>query len=121
MTKKTALNAVKKINVEDLPVFDVSNYLSDDEEMALYALDQLGVDKHGLDDMDRRILKLMFEKYQGGPVGIETMASALGEEAETLEEVYEPYLIQEGFLQKTLRGRVLTDYCKQLRLIDDKV
>lgn len=91
-----------------------------DEKMALYALDQLGVDKHGLDDMDRRILKLMSEKYQGGPVGIETMAAALGEEAETLEEVYEPYLIQEGFLQKTLRGRILTDYCKQLNLLENK-
>jgi holliday junction DNA helicase RuvB len=89
-------------------------------EMALYALDQLGVDKFGLDDMDRRILRLMAEKYQGGPVGIETMAAALGEDAETLEEVYEPYLIQEGFLQKTLRGRVLTDYCKKLNLLDEK-
>ena len=91
-----------------------------DEKMALYALDQLGVDKHGLDDMDRRILRLMSEKYEGGPVGIETLAAALGEEAETLEEVYEPYLIQEGFLQKTLRGRVLTEYCKKMGLLEEK-
>ncbi len=85
-------------------------------EIAVYALDQLGVDKHGLDEMDRRILKLMAEKYEGGPVGIDTMAAALGEERETLEEVYEPFLIQEGFIQKTPRGRVLTAFSKQQKL-----
>lgn len=83
-------------------------------ELAIYALDQLGVDKNGLDEMDRRILKVIFEKYDGGPVGIETLSAALGEEAETLEEVYEPFLIQEGFIQKTPRGRVLTAFSKQL-------
>lgn len=87
-----------------------------DHDIAIYALDQLGVDKNGLDDMDRRILKLMAEKYDGGPVGIDTIASALGEERETLEEVYEPFLIQEGFIQKTPRGRVLTQYSKQVSL-----
>lgn len=86
------------------------------KKIALYALDQLGVDKHGLDDMDRRILKLMLDKYEGGPVGIETMAAALGEDRETLEEVYEPFLIQEGLIQKTPRGRTLTNYSKQLDL-----
>lgn len=86
------------------------------KDIALYALDQLGVDKYGLDDMDRRILKLMSEKYDGGPVGIDTMASALGEERETLEEVYEPFLIQEGYIQKTPRGRVLTSFSKQITL-----
>ena len=85
-------------------------------ELAIYALDQLGVDKNGLDEMDRRILKVIFEKYDGGPVGIETLSAALGEEAETLEEVYEPFLIQEGFIQKTPRGRVLTAFSKQLDL-----
>ncbi len=84
------------------------------QELSIYALDQLGVDKNGLDEMDRRILKIIFEKYDGGPVGIETLSSALGEEAETLEEVYEPFLIQEGFIQKTSRGRVLTAFSKQL-------
>lgn len=84
------------------------------EEIALYALDQLGVDKFGLDDMDRRILKIIAEKYEGGPVGIETLAAALGEERETLEEVYEPYLIQEGYLQKTARGRTLTQFSKKV-------
>lgn len=85
-------------------------------KLALYALDQLGVDKNGLDDMDRRILKLMSDKYEGGPVGIETMAAALGEDRETLEEVYEPFLIQEGFIQKTPRGRMLTQFAKQMDL-----
>lgn len=82
-------------------------------EIATYALDQLGVDQHGLDLMDRRILSLIHEKYAGGPVGIDTLAAALSEESDTLEEVYEPYLIQEGFLQKTQRGRMLTDFAKR--------
>lgn len=81
--------------------------------IAAYALDQLGVDHFGLDLMDRRILSLIREKYDGGPVGIETLAAALSEEKDTLEEVYEPYLIQEGLLQKTQRGRVLTDFAKK--------
>lgn len=87
------------------------------KDLAQYALDQLGVDKNGLDEMDRRILKIIAEKYDGGPVGIETLSSALGEEAETLEEVYEPYLIQEGFIQKTPRGRMLTAFSKQISLL----
>lgn len=86
------------------------------KEITVYALDQLGVDKNGLDEMDRRILKIIAEKYEGGPVGIETLSAALGEESETLEEVYEPFLIQEGFIQKTPRGRVLTNYSRQLGL-----
>lgn len=87
------------------------------EDLAIYALDQLGVDKNGLDEMDRRILRIILEKYDGGPVGIETLSAALGEEVETLEEVYEPFLIQEGFIQKTPRGRVLTTFAKQLELL----
>lgn len=86
------------------------------KDLATYALDQLGVDKNGLDEMDRRILKIIAEKYEGGPVGIETLSAALGEESETLEEVYEPFLIQEGFIQKTSRGRVLTNFSKQITL-----
>jgi holliday junction DNA helicase RuvB len=89
-----------------------------DISLARFALDQLGVDKNGLDEMDRRILKVISEKYDGGPVGIETLSAALGEESETLEEVYEPFLIQEGFIQKTPRGRVLTQYSKQLNLLE---
>lgn len=83
-----------------------------DGEMARFALDQLGVDANGLDQMDRRILFLMKEKYAGGPVGIDTLAAALSEEKDSLEEVYEPFLIQEGFIQKTQRGRVLTEFAK---------
>ncbi|MCK6600133.1 MAG: Holliday junction branch migration DNA helicase RuvB [Bdellovibrionaceae bacterium] len=83
------------------------------ETLAHEALDKLGVDKLGLDFMDRKILTLIHEKYNDGPVGIETMSAALSEEKDTLEEVYEPYLIQEGLIQKTQRGRVLTDYAKK--------
>ena len=73
-----------------------------------HALRALNVDEHGLDDMDNRILSTIIEKFKGGPVGITTIATAVGEEAGTLEEVYEPFLIQEGFLQRTPRGREVT-------------
>lgn len=74
--------------------------------IAQFALEQLEVDHKGLDDMDRRILNFIIEKFDGGPVGVETMAAALSEEKNTLEDVYEPFLIKEGFLKKTPRGRV---------------
>jgi Holliday junction DNA helicase RuvB len=77
-------------------------------ELASYALDQLEVDQLGLDHMDRKILTLIYEKFGGGPVGIETLASALSEESDTIEEVYEPFLIQEGLIAKTPRGRTIT-------------
>lgn len=80
-----------------------------DGELARYGLDRLEVDQLGLDNMDRRILHLIHHKFQGGPVGIDTMAAALSEESDTLEEVYEPFLIQEGLLLKTPRGRVITE------------
>ncbi len=83
------------------------------EDIASYALNQLGVDQMGLDPMDRRILELIENKFQGGPVGIETIAAALSEESDTIEEVYEPFLIQEGLLNKTQRGRVITELAKQ--------
>ena len=79
--------------------------------VASYALHELEVDEHGLDDMDKRIILAIIEKYGGGPVGINTLAVAVGEEAGTIEEVYEPYLIQEGFIQRTPRGREATDLC----------
>ncbi len=66
------------------------------------------VDEHGLDDMDNKILMTIIDKFKGGPVGITTIATAVGEEAGTIEEVYEPFLIQEGFLQRTPRGREVT-------------
>lgn len=68
-----------------------------------HSLKALNVDKHGLDEMDNRILHTIIEKFKGGPVGITTIATAVGEEVGTLEEVYEPFLIQEGFLQRTSR------------------
>ena len=73
-----------------------------------HAWKALNVDKHGLDEMDNRILSTIIEKFKGGPVGITTIATAVGEETGTLEEVYEPFLIQEGFLQRTARGREAT-------------
>jgi Holliday junction DNA helicase RuvB len=72
------------------------------------ALGRLNVDEFGLDDMDARILKTIIEKFSGGPVGLGTVAVAVGEDAGTLEEVYEPYLIQQGYLERTPRGRVAT-------------
>lgn len=78
-------------------------------QIAQFALNQMGVDQLGLDSMDRRILDLIGNKFAGGPVGIETMAAALSEDSGTLEEVYEPFLIQEGLIQKTQKGRIITD------------
>lgn len=78
-------------------------------EVAEYALKQLEVDEAGLDEMDKRILLAIIEKYRGGPVGVNTLAVAVGEEPGTIEEVYEPYLIQEGFLKRTPRGREATE------------
>jgi Holliday junction DNA helicase RuvB len=80
-----------------------------DAKLADFALNELEVDQLGLDDMDRRILTLIQDKFAGGPVGIDTLSSALSEEVDTLEEVYEPFLLQEGLLQKTPRGRVITE------------
>src|ERR1700754_1220453 len=79
-----------------------------DTAIAKYALNALNVDQHGLDEMDNRILSAIIEKFKGGPVGLTTIATAVGEETGTLEEVYEPFLIQEGFLQRTPRGREVT-------------
>ena len=92
-------------------VRDFAQVLNDGEidlGITQHALKALNVDEHGLDDMDNRILSTIIEKFKGGPVGITTIATAVGEEAGTLEEVYEPFLIQEGFLQRTPRGREVT-------------
>ena len=78
------------------------------EKVANYALDLLDVDKYGLDHIDRRILLTMIEKFQGGPVGLDTLAASISEDAGTLEDVYEPYLLKNGFIQRTPRGRVVT-------------
>ncbi len=92
-------------------VRDFAQVLNDgnlDLGITQHALKALNVDEHGLDDMDNRILGTIIDKFKGGPVGITTIATAVGEEAGTLEEVYEPFLIQEGFLQRTPRGREVT-------------
>ncbi len=78
------------------------------KKVAAAALELLEIDSNGLDEMDKRILKLMADSYKGGPVGISTVAVAVNEEADTIEEVHEPFLIQEGFIQRTAQGRILT-------------
>ena len=80
------------------------------EEMADRALNMLNVDQHGFDHMDRRMLLAMLEKFGGGPVGVDSLAAAISEERDTIEDVLEPYLIQQGFVMRTPRGRVLTDH-----------
>ncbi len=80
-----------------------------DKAIAQIALKALDVDENGLDEMDNRILSTIIEKFKGGPVGITTIATAVGEEAETIEEVYEPFLIQEGYIKRTSRGRETTE------------
>jgi Holliday junction DNA helicase RuvB len=79
------------------------------KEITQFALDALNVDKHGLDEMDNRILRTIIEKFKGGPVGLTTVATAVGEEAGTIEEVYEPFLIMEGYISRTPRGRQATE------------
>ncbi|WP_324719987.1 Holliday junction branch migration DNA helicase RuvB [Salinimicrobium sp. HB62] len=80
-----------------------------DIEIAKYSLKALNVDAHGLDEMDNKILTTIIDKFKGGPVGITTLATAVSESAETIEEVYEPFLIQQGFIQRTPRGREVTE------------
>jgi Holliday junction DNA helicase RuvB len=80
-----------------------------DLPIAKYALEALNIDSHGLDEIDNRILTTMIDKFNGGPVGLGTIATALGEDSGTLEEVYEPFLIKEGFIKRTPRGREATD------------
>jgi Holliday junction DNA helicase RuvB len=80
-----------------------------DMEISMYSLSALNVDKNGLDEMDNKILTTIIEKFKGGPVGISTISTAVGEDAGTIEEVYEPFLIQEGYLMRTPRGREATE------------
>jgi Holliday junction DNA helicase RuvB len=80
-----------------------------DLAIAHHALSALNVDQHGLDEMDNRILSAIIDKFKGGPVGITTISTAVGEEAGTIEEVYEPFLIKEGYLKRTPRGREATE------------
>jgi Holliday junction DNA helicase RuvB len=80
-----------------------------DIKIAKFALKALNVDAHGLDEMDNKILTTIIDKFKGGPVGITTIATAVSESTETIEEVYEPFLIQQGFIMRTPRGREVTE------------
>jgi len=80
-----------------------------DLEITRYSLEALNIDKHGLDEMDNRILRTIIEKFRGGPVGLNNVATAVGEESGTIEEVYEPFLIKEGYIKRTPRGREATE------------
>ena len=97
--------------VRDFAQVKYDGYIT--EDVANYALDLLDVDKFGLDHIDRNILITMIEKFQGGPVGLETLAASISEDAGTLEDVYEPYLLKNGFIQRTPRGRVVTELAYQ--------
>ena len=93
--------------VRDFAQVKYDGYIT--EEVADYALDLLDVDKEGLDQTDRGILLAMIGKFGGGPVGLETLAASIGEDPGTIEDVYEPYMLKNGFIQRTPRGRVVTD------------
>ena len=80
------------------------------EDVAMYALNLLDVDKYGLDHVDRNILLTIIQKFQGGPVGLYTLAASIGEDSGTIEDVYEPYLLKNGFIQRTPKGRVVTEH-----------
>jgi Holliday junction DNA helicase RuvB len=104
-TPRVAMRLLRRIR--DFAAVDGSSHV--DARAADAALLRLEVDARGLDGMDRRYLRSIAEKYAGGPVGVETMAAALSEERDVLEEVIEPYLMQQGFVQRTPRGRMLTE------------
>jgi Holliday junction DNA helicase RuvB len=93
--------------IRDFAQIDADGVIT--REVAERSLERLDVDRCGLDDMDKRILRVLIEKFNGGPVGLKTLATAVGEQTDTIEEVYEPFLIQQGFLNRTPRGRVATD------------
>ncbi len=105
-TPRIANRLVKR--VRDYAIVKSAGFI--DENTANRSLDILRIDKFGLDNTDRCLLSLIADKYNGGPVGIETLAAALGEDSKTIEDVYEPYLVQKGFLQRTPRGRKLTPF-----------
>jgi Holliday junction DNA helicase RuvB len=81
-----------------------------DIDITRYGLKALNIDQHGLDEMDNRILSIIIDKFNGGPVGLNTISTAVGEESGTIEEVYEPFLIKEGYLKRTPRGREATEH-----------
>jgi Holliday junction DNA helicase RuvB len=106
-TPRIANNLLRR--VRDYAQVKAGNRITRD--VADKALAMLEIDKHGLDEMDKRILNTIIHKFGGGPVGLGSLAVSVGEEADTIEEVYEPYLIQEGYMARTQKGRVVTDLC----------
>jgi len=108
-TPRIANTLLKRIR--DYAQIEANNFIT--AEVADRALRMLGIDREGLDDMDKRIMETIIHRFSGGPVGINTIAVAVGEESDTIEEVYEPYLIQKGFLKRTRRGRMATNLAYQ--------
>jgi Holliday junction DNA helicase RuvB len=115
-TPRVALRLLKR--VIDFAHAEQSNTVS--KSTAMHALEKLEVDKHGLDSNDLRYLRFIHERYNSGPVGIETIAAGLSEDTGSIEETVEPYLVQRGLIQKTPRGRVLTEFAtNHLRGVTD--
>jgi Holliday junction DNA helicase RuvB len=108
-TPRIANNLLRR--VRDFAQVRADNHIS--RVVANEALALLEIDPYGLDEMDKRLLETLLFKFAGGPVGINTLSVAVGEEPDTIEEVYEPYLIQEGYIQRTPRGRVATQLCRE--------
>lgn len=102
-TPRVANRLLKR--VRDIALIKYDNHI--DDEVCTKALELLSIDRNGLDDIDRRIISAIALQFKGGPVGLDTLAAAIGEERDTLEDVYEPYLIQQGYMQRTPRGRML--------------
>lgn len=114
-TPRIANNLLRR--VRDYAQVKAGNRIT--REVAAAALELLEIDPHGLDEMDKRLLESIIYKFGGGPVGLGTLAVAVGEEPDTIEEVYEPYLIQEGYMERTPRGRVVTRLCRERMGIGD--
>jgi len=108
-TPRVANNLLRR--VRDYAQVKADNRIT--REIADKALELLDIDKYGLDEMDKRILETILDKFHGGPVGVSSLAVAVAEESDTIEEVYEPFLIQEGYLKRTAQGRMITDLCRE--------
>jgi len=106
-TPRIANNLLRR--VRDYAQVRADNHI--DRDVADKALEMLEIDRYGLDEMDKRILETILHKFSGGPVGLSNIAVSVGEETDTIEEVYEPYLIQEGYMARTPKGRVVTPLC----------
>lgn len=115
-TPRIANNLLRR--VRDYAQIKTGNLIT--KEAAAAALELLEIDPYGLDEMDKRLLEAIIYKFGGGPVGLSTLSVTVGEEADTIEEVYEPFLIQEGYMQRTPRGRIITQLCRDRMGIKDE-